>query len=79
MIPMLILKGDDFFKDFVVFVLYSFLVWGSFPFYLLHFGAKNLLHFGAKIFDLHAVCCILDLTSAILNAICSISELKPQI
>ena len=41
-----------FYKDF-----FCFSVWGSFPCYLLHFGAK--------IFDLHAVCYILELKSLI--------------
>ena len=33
----------------------GFSVWGTFPFYLLHFGAKTfpLLNFGAKIYHLH--------------------------
>ena len=30
-----------------------FAVWGTFPCYLLHFGAKTLLNFGAKIYHLH--------------------------
>ena len=38
-------------------VFFCFSVWGSFPCYLLHFGAK--------ISDLHAICCILELTSLI--------------
>jgi hypothetical protein len=37
-----------FFKD-----VFVFSVWGSFPSYLLHFGAK--------ISDLRAICCILEL------------------
>ena len=37
----------------VFFICFS--VWGTFPFYLLHFGAKTfpLLNFGAKIYHLH--------------------------
>ena len=63
---------------------FTFSVWGSFPCYLLHFGANlwfacYLLHFGAKISDLRAICCVFELKSFILHAICSISELKSQI
>ena len=45
-------KGADFFWEFY-FLFFCFSVWGSFPCYLLHFGAK--------ISDLHAICCILEL------------------
>ena len=48
------MRGDDLFKDFF-FLCFS--VWGSFPCYLLHFGAK--------ISDLHVFCCILELKSLI--------------
>ena len=46
------MRGDDFFFDF-----FCCSVWGSFPCYLLHFGAK--------ISDLHVFCCILELKSLI--------------
>ena len=47
--------------------LVCFSVWGSFPCYLLHFGAK--------ISDLCAICCILEPISD-LRAICFILELS---
>ena len=53
---------------YVVFVFFS--VWGSFPCYLLHFGAKisdlrAFATFWAKISDLRAICCILEPKSLI--------------
>ena len=63
------LLGADFLWDFFWgWMFFCFSVCVSFPCYLLHFGTK--------ISDLHAICCMLDLKSAILHAICSISDLK---
>ena len=41
--------------------------------------AYYLLHLGAKISDLRTICCVFELKSLILHAMCSISELKSQI
>ena len=58
-----------FFLDFLFFSLGQFsLLFAAFWRQNLWF-ACYLLHFGAKISDLHAICCILDLKSAILHAI----------
>ena len=51
-----ILKGDDFFYDFLK-GFFCFSVWGSFPCYLLHFGTT--------ISDLRAICCVLEPKSLI--------------
>jgi len=41
----------------------------------MFFFSLHLLHFGAKV---SAICCVLELKSLILHAICGISELKSQ-
>ena len=67
------MRGDDFFQGFCFFLFVIFVVQSGAVF-LAAFWSQNLwfacflLHFGARISDLHAICSIVALKSAILHA-----------